>query len=155
MINIAYGPSPRSIIVGYLDATVLQNDKTIDDYIKEKKDDVDYFTGNKDDSKWPPIASFSYLELCLLQASKTDGAILISKNKDSLFQMRSRLKINVKAEKPSASTGTGDATAAAIANKWQIVTMKVSHDGGLKVRYQSPEPQKAGKIISLRNYSKI
>ena len=79
------------------------------------------------------ITSVLSLELSLLQASKTDGAILISSAGDNL-QMRSRLRIIID-DKDAKSSGTGDATAAAMAKQWTIVTMKVSRDGGLKVRY--------------------
>lgn len=135
MINIAYGPSSRSIIVGYIGEQVVDSTKTIDEFIDEfieqKKDEVRYFSENS--TQWPMITSVLSLELSLLQASKTDGAILISSAGDNL-QMRSRLRIIID-DKDAKSSGTGDATAAAMAKQWTIVTMKVSRDGGLKVRY--------------------
>lgn len=147
LINIAYGPSSRSIIVGYVDEQVINEYKNIDEFIEKQNNKVDYFSENpkKGNSQWAMITSVSSLELSLLQASKTDGAILISSEGDNV-QMRSRLRISIPNE-GAKSSGTGDATAEAMAKQWKIVTMKVSRDGGLKVRYNGHECERAEKLF--------
>jgi hypothetical protein len=152
LTRLALGPCSRSVIVAYSDI--------IDAFEKIPSDELHPF--GKSFGEWATLSPQDSIEPNLMRASKTDGAILIYPDSSGNFKMKSRVRVIIKDQSSSSNStdgsesqpitsGTGDATAQSIAKEWKgFVTMKVSQDGGMKVRWQDYGPESVS-IPSLGN----
>jgi hypothetical protein len=140
LTRIAYGPLPRSVIVGYA-----SNRKAFERF----RSAIHPF--GEDFGKWPPLEPEDPVEPVLMRATKTDGAIFAYTETDKSLFLLGRARViseQPKAAKRKAASGTGDATAQAMASKGNgIVSIKVSRDGGLKVRWNGNGPVKGAEPI--------
>lgn len=132
LTRIAFGPAPRSIIVAF----------TVDRAKHDRLLGMSQPFG-EDFSRWPPLDTSTALESQLMRASRADGAILIHADPRGLVSMTSKVRLVTPVTSGSEPTsGTGDATAQSIASQGSgVVSMKVSRDGGIKVRWEGRGPQ--------------
>lgn len=140
LTRIAYGPLPRSVIVGYASSR-----KTFERF----RSAIHPF--GEDFSMWPPLGPDDPVEPILMRVTKTDGAIFAYTDTDESLFLLGRARViseQPKAAKRKASSGTGDATAQAMASKGNgIISIKVSRDGGMKVRWNGNGPLKGAEPI--------
>lgn len=138
LARIAFGPLPRSVIVGFVE--------DLNAY-ERFRGEIQPFSG--DFGNWPLLDPELSVESLLMKATKTDGAILayMDENNKLFLQSRARVTSQITAT-GGATSGTGDATAQGMAKEGSgIVTMKVSRDGGMKIRWDGRGPEKAAILI--------
>lgn len=132
LLRIAYGPFPRSVIVGFAVSI---------EAFRRLEGEMEPF--GKDYKDWPALDDGSSIEPILMRATKADGAIIAYIDDETRLNVRSRARITsrVASGAVARASGTGDATAGAIARQGsEIVSMKVSRDGGMKVRWNGKNP---------------
>jgi hypothetical protein len=140
LTRIAHGHLPRSIIFAYA-----RNRAAFDRF----RPAIHPFSSEF--STWPRLEPDDPLEPALMRATKTDGAIFAVTEADRSLFMLGRARViseHSKAAQRKAASGTGDATAQAIADKGtNIISFKVSRDGGMKVRWDGNGPIRAAESI--------
>lgn len=125
LVCIAYGPSPRSIILGYVTGE------------KSVKAIYDCCEPIISDSKEWCITDIEELKDVLFMATKTDGAILVNTKTENELFVTYKQRVTLSRESLKEVTGTGDATAQSMANQIDgMISFKVSRDGGIKVRWK-------------------
>ena len=133
LINIAYGNCPRSIILTYtLNTESRDTLAEMSQTIGHDKEELNHFRRE--------ITNFEDFKNVIFPATKTDGAILIYE--DENLEVIYKQRVTVDDQNSANSTGTGDSTASAIADKLkEILAFKVSQDGGLKVNWSNKKIQ--------------
>lgn len=124
--KIAYGPNPRSIILGF------DLHPEIDSF-KKSRDIFKYLQGNTEII----CSDLQHFERTLYQATKSDGAIIITYVNNQLI-FRNQVRITLDSD--GDASGTGQATAKSLGGSGQnYISFKVSQDGGLKIYYKGNE----------------
>jgi hypothetical protein len=140
---IAYGPRPRSVLLGAIQSI---------ESLKREGLVVGGF-GTKDGAqRWGVVRTYGALAETILRASQTDGAILLWPSEDnaavvveSRYRVSGSPKSRLRGGGLRVSSGTGDKTASDLAMAGAL-SVKVSSDGGLKLRLPRQEEIRYGHI---------